>query len=106
MGNCSGNLAHESKSSLSAALLSPNHVDVTPESTRATTSSDAAMRIKIKMTKKEAVRLLSMLANGEEVRLQEMLCAVQGQGINDCFSSIKPVSGSWRPTLQSIPESC
>ncbi|THU72736.1 hypothetical protein C4D60_Mb04t15330 [Musa balbisiana] len=61
------------------------------------------VRVKMMLTKKEAARLLAMLAGGDEGALEHMLCELGGE--KGCSRSpARSDRDCWRPELESIPE--
>ncbi|URD95524.1 hypothetical protein MUK42_31606 [Musa troglodytarum] len=61
------------------------------------------VRVKMMLTKKEAARLLAMLAGGNEGALEHMLCELGGE--KGCSRSpARSDRDCWRPALRSIPE--
>ncbi|KAJ8486698.1 hypothetical protein OPV22_019183 [Ensete ventricosum] len=128
MGNC---FTHESRRNASGspcAVAPRARVDEEPEKGRPPQAAEApnqrekaiphpkrsvrfadddgkkdVVRVKMMLTKKEAARLLAMLAGGDEGALEHMLCEVGGE--KGCSRSpTRSDRGCWRPALESIPE--
>ncbi|CAL9198034.1 unnamed protein product [Musa hybrid cultivar] len=119
MGNCLPSLSQESKRHKSRSRShgdvleeevapAPSRKDERKRSVRFVDQGDGKkdrVRVKVVMTKKEAVLLLSKLASRRESRVEDMLCELKrARGCS--LSSTVPVSGKdcWRPTLETIPE--